>query len=535
MQIQKIIQRIVAIGGVASLVCLVNSAQALVAPDTNVFNHFDTANDGSGVITNWYGQPSYLQWDGTKDAGGSIPGSGSLHVTANYAAADNFADGIAFEIGYQQFNGATNLIVGYSYTNLEFDIFWDTNSTIPLDTWNSTGDPQGVGIGLLTMPGVGQTALTNINTFIPQAASNAWVHMSIPIHRLKLAGVDQVMGLWFKKYYNGVLGTISYWIDNVKFDGADVLPNPGITQSSTSPISGLTFAGSTAGQYDRQNIITFDVGNSWLGNGATPVTFSANIVDYPGAGNANFIFHLFLVPGTSTGNSPDWNEANVTYLDIENNGDGTGVMIYRFKTNSPNSNGGFFGPNNPAQVNDPSVKGNWSVTYVSDTGVTLTSPSGNVTAFSLSATDVAAFGNPLEVFYGIMPNTGANIGQKMTLGAVGITNGGTTLLYKDFTTATSLDINVPGGFIYSTADATPTNAVYLSSAGTKSLVLSWPYPNGYNYLLQTNNVLDNAATWSTTHGYSAANVGVTKVVTIPKANLPNGGTSGNLFFRLVKP
>lgn len=507
---------------------------AQIAPNYPAFNHFDTPLDANGRITNWYGQPSYLSWDGTQDAGGGGPGSGSLYVQADYSAIDNYAMGLAFDTNYLQFNSTTVVTNGYLYTNLEYDIKWDSaHSSIPLDVWNSTGDPQGAGIGLLTMPGVGQVPITNVNVYIPQAASNGWVHINQPIGRTLLPGIDQIMGLWFKKYYNGVLGTMAFWIDNVQFDGGPILPPPTISLTQTHPSRGLKFVADTSGQYDRQNIITYDDNFSWVGNGATPYTYAVNLLQMPGAANAGFVYHIFLVPGSATEASPDWNEPNVIYLDIENTGSGGGSVQFRYKTNAPNDNGGFFGPNNLGFITDTTVLGTWRMSFQNDTNVTMVTPSGNSTNFNMGVNDAVNFSGPLEVYFGIMPNQGNNIGQTALVGNVGITNGGTTLLFDDFTTDSALKTNVTGGFLLSTTggNGADANAVFLISAVTPNFVITWPYPNGFAFNIETNNSLTAPGNWSTNGLPLPANSGVTKVIQAPVSSFP----SGKLFFRLANP
>jgi len=470
------------------------------------------------------------------DAAGN-PNSGSLYVTANWSAGDavdNFAMGIAFQTNYVQFNSTTNVINGYQYTNIEFDIKWDNNvSTIPLDTWNTTGDPQGVGIGLLTMPGVGQTQFGSSNTYIPDTASNGFVHVSLPLARTSYPGIDQVMGLWFKKYYNGPLGTVAYFIDNVTFDGGPPLPPPTITLSKQLGIKGLQDVATGSNPYSRQGLVAYNNNMAWVGQSG-PVSYGLKILSYPGSSNPGFVTHIFLYPGSGTEAEPDWNEANVVFLDIENNSSGGGFMTFRWKTNAPSSNGSFYNSGAPS-IGSSTMLGTWLLTFLNNTNVTMTAPDGTSTNFNFSSTAGTDFANSggFSFNFGIMGNSAANLGQSVLFASVGVTNAGApgTTLYDDFTTDSVLDISQGGGgtWIYATDDSTQTNAVALSNPITSTL-FTWPYPNGYNYVIETNASLTHPGGWSTNTGMTALASGNIIKITIPTAQLP----PAPMFFRLLQ-
>jgi len=522
-----------------------NSSLAQNAPNYPAFDQFNTTADAGGLIGTpavglWYGTSEINSyWTNVNSTLASSPaGSGSLYVTATWTSSDpvdNYAMGIAFQTNYVQFNSTTNVINGYQYTNIEFDIMWDTNnSTIPIDAWNTTGDPQGVGIGLLTMPGVGQTQFGSSNTYIPDSASNGWVHMSLPIARTSYPGIDQVMGLWFKKYWNGQLGTAAFFIDNVTFDGGPALPPPTIRLSSQSPVLGLNFVETGSNPYGRQGLLAYNNDLAWVGESG-PVSYSLKLLRYPGTGNPGFITHMFLYPGSGTEAEPDWNEANVVYLDIENNSDGTAFMTFRWKTNSPSSNGQFY--TNPyGTVNSSTPLGQWTVSFLNNTNVTLTSSDGSTTNFNIDPAIAALFANNggFSFNFGIMANSAANLGQGVIVGSVGLTNAGSasTTLYDDFTTDSVLDISQGGGsgtWIYATDDATQTNAVFLTDP-TPSTVFTWQYPNGYNFIMETNANLANPSGWSTNTGYTITSSGLNMKIVVPAPQLP----PPPMYFRLLQ-
>jgi hypothetical protein len=94
--------------------------------------------------------------------------------------------------------------------------------------------------------------------------------------------------------------------------------------------AGLTIVASGSGQYDRQNIQTVEPTQSYVG-ASVPVTYSFTIANYPGTNNTGFQTHLFLVPGQAlTDGTPDWNQPNVIFLDLQNNDAGGGSATFQY-------------------------------------------------------------------------------------------------------------------------------------------------------------------------------------------------------------
>jgi hypothetical protein len=297
--------------------------------------------------------------------------------------------------------------------------------------------------------------------------------------------------------------------------------------SLTKATAGLNFAATAAATNAHENIISFPVDCSWIGKGSTPVTYSMTVGGYTSV--PNFSTHIFLVPGDGTGAEPDFTEPNVVYIDLRNGANGNGTMTYRFKTNSPNSNGGFFGPNNPASITGPSILGTWRVTFLNDTNVTMTAPNGASTNFNLRQSDVSAFADPMEVYYGIVPNSTNGVGQRITLTSVLITNtvpSNGDGIYDNFVGDTDLDPNL---WIRATDDSVPTRAVSLTGTDAKYWV-SWTLPaNGL--VLQTNAVLSAPGAWATNSAYVPIAYPNSFQVLVSTTNLPAGG-AGSEYFRL---
>jgi len=76
----------------------------------------------------------------------------------------------------------------------------------------------------------------------------------------------------------------------------------------------------------------------WIGKGATPVTYSLTIADYPAPAYAGFQTHVFLTPSYGTENAPDWNQPNVVFLELNQDTNGVARAVFRYKVNAPNNN-----------------------------------------------------------------------------------------------------------------------------------------------------------------------------------------------------
>ena len=119
-------------------------------------------------------------------------------------------------------NAAANSFVFTNYVSVDFDVMWDTNnSTMSLDYFNSPlNNGPGMwlrGIKTNTVAGTRGGFFDITSKFnIPGAASNGWVHVSLPITSSSNA---LCKGIYFVKTgVTGVAtngGTAQFWIDNV--------------------------------------------------------------------------------------------------------------------------------------------------------------------------------------------------------------------------------------------------------------------------------------------------------------------------------
>jgi hypothetical protein len=172
---------------------------------------------------------------------------------------------------------------------------------------------------------------------VPNAASNGWAHVNVPIPNTIGAGAANSIGLIFKKYVSsGTFGTVAFWIDNIILDKADVPTPPPTMSGPVKAISGLNLL-AASGPYNRENIQTKSgLDESFLtGTSAYSFTIKKGV---NGTGGAAFQNHIFLASSPVTEHDPDWNEANCIFMDLEATGTGGTSWTFRYKTNCPNQN-----------------------------------------------------------------------------------------------------------------------------------------------------------------------------------------------------
>src|SRR6185503_7040513 len=394
----------------------------------------------------WSG-PGTLVHDNELDAGGGSP-NGSLRFVNNFTN----------HLGYQQCvftlgrSGTTNAQILYSHINLDVKV--DAGSTP-----RAAGDYGAFEIILRD----GNDWTWNSRISVPLNGTG-WTHISAPV----AAPASAIHHLTFKLGQNGFLGPVTYNIDNITWTES-VAPPPPPTMTVRSAKPGLNFVGSAAGQYDRQSIYSPTAITSWVG-GFDDVTFSMTIDDAPGQANPNFQAHMFILGGGPSSDSiPDWTQPNVIFIQILSNPNGSASAYFRVKVNEAGNNTQFWAPNAPA-VTAPSMRGTWSVSFFPNTDVILTAPNGATNSFSIPIETALAFMNSLTAYFGIMPNSPANIGQSLTLGHVLVSSAGSPILEDDFA-GPNLDT---AKWLVSAADPA---GVKLLTPATAGFWVSWTLPD----------------------------------------------------------
>jgi len=521
--------------------------------------------NGETTGIGWYGEPTTITWDTNQSTISNpditpVPGSGSAHIIATYDTngLDYGGTGIhldngdvialAFDTNYfisGNFPGTdTNVLIdGTHYSAIEFDIRWDTNlSTMSITNFNSMGDIGGVPMGLLEDQSVnsgGGAELAQTEAPIPDAASNGWVHMTIPIPA-STPGIGSTIGLYFKKYSSGpngpFSGTAAYWIDNVVFDGAKAIP-PSPTMSISKPVPGLNIVNNSGGGYDRESLATYNFNYTWV-NQPDPVTYAMNIAAFPGVKYSGYDARIYLIPNAAaTEAEPDWVEQYLAMVSVSLSAGGQAYVTIGCKNSQPNSgNGDLYDSTNPTfQTTNSPVVGQWSFTFSNNTNILVTAPDGESTNWILpllTSDELSSeFGPDMVVYFGGYNNGSANNGQRVVFNNVAITNGSTTLLYDNFLADTQIDYVLTGGstWVQASDGSKPESEYLVLTNTTTKYYVDWTVP-ATGFYLETNYSLTAPGGWSTNNpGVSWAQFGDHFHAELDVTNLPAGG---DLFFRL---
>jgi hypothetical protein len=497
-----------------------------------VVDNFDSA-DEVLAWTRWWGAAGQTyEFDPSVDAKNN-PNSGSLKATIDFNLASNTGDNqFAVVAGFP--DGAT--LDGTQFTNLVFDLKWD-----PTSPKTPSGNFGSLEFGFRDS-NFGQIWLspTSPITVTAPATNNGWLHVVAPIDPTA-KGVDAITGvvlkMWSGDPNSGMTGTATFWLDNVLLaaNTNQALPAPTLSLQKAQP--GLQiFASKSASQYQRQNIRTVNPNYSWVGS-SQPVTYSLTITNYPDTNHTGFQTQIFLVPGDNVPNfetSPDWNEPNIIFLDIQNNANGGGSATFRYKTNSPNGNTMIYNAaatngsvGTLASIGAPQMTGTWSLTFSNDTSVTVSGPAGVSTNFDLPPEAAALFAGPLYAYFGVQPNQLASINQSALFSNVQIT-GVENPINENFagvTNQTQTTVNL---------DPTIWERVAEDAAGValvppdSTYWVNWTVPAA-GFKLQVSPTLGNA-TWTDVTA-PATQIGNLMRTAVGASSLPN---SNSAFFRLVK-
>ncbi len=493
------------------------------AAENLTINSFDTDTSTAGFWGWWGGIQKTVSWDGTKDAANS-PTSGSVKfeiIFDNQSSDNQYAIGMSLA-GMGSYNGSV-VASPVDYSAIEFDILWDPANTVTPEQINGPYD-SGFNMGV-TPTDWSQDFFSPAPTLTGAAT---WQHVSVPIPVTK----PSFAGLIFKKWQpgngatNGLSGTFTVWIDNIKLIASSAPPPVPTMTIKKSDTTGLQLTANATGQYQRQNIAATaaTAQSTWWLDNPQPVTYSLTLVDAPKL--AGFQNHLFLVPDTGGGNSPDYSDPNAVFLDIRHNADGTGNATFRYKVNQPNGNGMMYGTGVIGSLGVASPLGTWSLRFANNTNITLTGPGGSSTNFNMPAAD-AQFFRPttgMTASFGVQPNQVDLIGNASTFGPFKITVGSTTVLEDDFKTVYTGAQGPVNPDLWTRRMDNTTGISVLTSSGYR---VSWGVPDAGYLLLASSNL--NNGWYELAAPLSLA--GSTRSAFVATTNLPAGN---NGFFVLQK-
>jgi hypothetical protein len=278
---------------------------------------------------------------------------------------------------------------------------------------------------------------------------------------------------------------MTFWVDNVTFVTNPVPPAlPAVAIDRAKAPSGLQMYASVFNNNGSRQGIRAVNPVGWVGS-SDPVSYSFTVSGYPDGAHSGFETHVWLVPNPGGEVAPDHNETNVIYLRLVNNADGTATASFRYKTNAPGSSGdATYNPHTLAVISNSTPIGTWTLSFNSDTNVTISTPSGSTTNFSLPLDVAQLFSGP-SFYLGITPNTGGNITQFASFSRAQIVTGTFTNLDDNFSVA-PLDVLTWQKF------ADDVNSIFVWPADA-SYWVSWTLPDTSFVLQGSSNLLDTAS------------------------------------------
>ena len=550
-------------------VALLGSASLVQAQTADtVVSSFDSGTPGvapsyTGI---WYGS-SVFAYDDTQDNTGNGGGSLYYSVTLGSSSDTPMTDWICFPGNNLWWNGNTNVPLS-QYKSVQFDIKWDNSSSLNIGQFNNLStwvDPMiyswasglinGSINGLeICVAGLGSPGTVIATTNIPTAASNGWVHMTIPINPL-LSGIDGAGGIYFHKWIQNNWAiqnnqTANFWVDNVMFEGTALPPPPPTVLAPVKPQSGLNVFVNPTGLYDRQSAeLVQSNGLSWvsMATPANPVSYSFTISGFPSdaATAYGIAAQMFLCPNPAANdNAPDWNETNIVVVSVQRTANAA-LMTFQYKVGLPSGNNMFYGnapyTNAPGSwdgvtpnyyesgklgaVTNSTALGTWTVRFTSATNVTLIAPSGDTNAFVLPPYNASVFAevNPkaFMVYLGAQANNSASQNKAVVYSSFSIT-GTASPFSENFLTNTVLDTTNT----WITTVSTDPKGVMVPPANAAYWV-PWTAP-ATGYQLQDASSL--TGTWNMLTN-TVLNLAGGKMQLVSTNELPGGSAT---FFRLVK-
>ncbi len=471
------------------------------------------ASAGTALAQTWanpktfdYGKGSWITWNGwgMQDDGTMLtqdpsldalgdPNSGSLRYAFPFTgdSQDQFMTfGTLHDGG--GWDAATIINCVGNYKNMTLDFKLDpTTSPTKNDNFG------GLQIGLVYKTGIDWKQIKLADYNIPASSTN-WTHLSFPIDQ-SAVGLDLVVGYYIYMWSGGAYtNTVMFNVDNIYLEPSTNEPPPAPpTLSLTKPAKGLNLTAEGTGQYDRQNFRTVNPEYSWVGKGSTPVTYSFTVKSYPGTNNPNFEIHSYLIPvpydpavglGTiGTGSSPDWDQTNCIFMELQNKADGSALYTFRWKTNSiPDGNATYYSSPLAILTETNGPIGTWTLSFVNDTNVTMTSPGGSTTNFEFSADKLAGYVDaakaalPLYYYLGAKPQEMTNRGLSAIISDVKL-QGFTSNIDDNFMADSTFNTN-----LWEMAAATSGSIQLIS---TDSLWwIGWTLPDA-GFALQTNSII----------------------------------------------
>jgi hypothetical protein len=418
-----------------------------------------------------------------------------------------------------------------AYSNISFDILVGTNQAL-----SGNGDFGSIGVGFISSGYGYEQSFGNVT--IPASAATNWYHISVPIDQTQGWGDVPGIALDFASYSGYPEFPVTNWIANVAINGSTAPPPPPPTVNIQTPIVGLNLLDtSPSAADDRYHVATTnDTGYTFVGQPS--VTYSWTIKTFPTQDPGySYQAHFFMVNGRpgQYDQAADYNLADCIFVTVQSDGAGGGICSFRYKTNEAAANLMLFNtlsPTNPANsngwpvmpvctLNDTNkILGTWSLNFSGTTSVTITSPTGLMTNFTLDAASAALFADPMTLILGAQPNGTGNPGLQDVVYSSFSVSGNASPFTDNFLTDTSLNTNIWFNL------ANDPNGVVLVPQGS-AYWLGWTLPAvGFSPNIATNLP---AHSWQSLSSASLIKNGGTDQILIASNSLPSDGTKTGYF------
>jgi hypothetical protein len=311
---------------------------------------------------------------------------------------------------------------------------------------------------------------------------------------------------------NPAANIVNFYIDNMQvYTYTTTAPTNSISKV-TGP-TGLTLVTTTNStvdneEYERQGVVATN-DYSWTTDYTSQGnTYALTITNFPSATYSNYEAYMFLVgEPVAVEPNPDWNEANVIVLAVQNNADGSARATLSYKVNEPGGNSQYYSSGALGTVTNASgAKGTWTLSvaqnYAIDPAnlntsdqIIVKTPDGNTLSTNLAAGtsslyfDGQAGLGATMVYLGSQPNATNNIGQSVVYSGCKITYnaGGSPLLSDNFSSA---QLQYPP---WQLAAEDPTGVIQVPA--NAAFWWQWTTPDA-NYVQQTSASLGATAAWS---------------------------------------
>ena len=535
---------------------------------------FDNGTTAANNMWNWYGGAVFA-WDSSQDHTGN--GGGSLYITHPSAAgADTIIVPETLSGGQWMWSSTFDLT---AYTSASCWFKWDTaNSTMTVSDFN-TVNAGGFSIGLFNSAngfvGGNQESLG----YVQIAGTGAWEQLSFPINNT-LPNINSIVGV---EYYAWKAdpwpGTTAFWIDDVIFKAA--LCECPLLAPTIKSVSGATAGLNVfmievgSSYYDRQSVYCLtNTGVSWWDVAApgNPVDYKFIIAGMPGPASATAGCEawMFLSPNPSgLERAPDWNEANLVRVSVQQDASGNATLHLQYKVNEPNQQQMYYGgsdtvvvagvstnymywtspvgsqPGGPITVpvapginnitnetgdlgsvtNPATAAGTWTIRFTSNTNVTLIAPGGDTKSVVITPY-YANFLNPagvMNIYLGGQPNNAGAFNKAVVYSRFQL-SGTPAEINDNFATDLTLDTNT-----WSTAQATAPAGV-LPVPGSAAYFVTWTLPAG-GYSLECGNQLADLSVWGSPSLYPQIPMVGIMGQFVDSTEVPVGP---NAFFNLIR-